>query len=387
MNAKIAFVSPELFLRRFYLIALIAALLLLCFSGISTFKLYERYVIRFAEANAKSLASALASTEQYRLAEALRKPALNAAEIAFLDDSLKSFLEPYGIVKVKLFSTQKQVVYSTDTQQIGRSALGNRHLQQALDEGNSSLIKYKDLADTGGSESPFAYDVVETYVAMYSAQGHVIGVFEVYQDMALFKRELHSGVSSFLLGLSGVILLVFVVFFWFLRRTAEQMLQQQKQLQQLVIVDPTTHLFNQAEIRRRMEAEWERFFRREAGQNSVGLVLLHVQAKSEQEHDFLPPGDSELLRVVAHRLQGELRVYSEIGRLNDEQIIVVLPEISVQGITSAAERMVKLIEERPFNFQKQSLDVSVRAGSAIATVGDMNIDAVLSRATTALDQS
>ena len=374
--------SHRSFLRRFCFIAVLASVLLLIISSYVSFKLYEGYVVRLAESNASNLAAAIVDARSKALNRALDLSLLeqDSTHLLVLDKDLRAFVRPYSIVKIKLFEPSGVIVYSTDMGVVGRSSEDNKHLDIALEGGNSSTIQTKEQIHDLTNEERIDVDVVESYVPMRDDANKVIGVFEIYQDMTRFRDEVNSGVVSFVLGLSIILAAVFTLAFCFMKRSAKKMIAQQQKLEQLATIDPVTNIYNRAEITRLMEAEWERFSRVGNADNRFGLMMLDLDYFKKINDNYGHQIGDELLKRVVHRLQGELRIYSQLGRYGGEEFMVLLPNVHLEDLKGIADRVLKLIADKPFEIRKHQISITLSAGLAIAEPSDVNIDAIIKRA-------
>lgn len=379
MSPIILSMSSSVFLKRFCWVAVSAVVLVLVLSSFVTFKLYERYVVGLAESNAVNIASSIVSVHQDKLAEALN-PSLSPTQLDELDKLIKAFMGPYGIVKVKLFSLDSTVVYSNDMSIIGESSLGNKHLEVALKGGQSSTIQTKNQIRDLTHEDRFDVDVVESYVAMKKPEGKVIGAFEIYQDMTLFRQEVSKGVFYFLIELAVILITVVAAAFWFVRKAAVTMVMQQKELGRLATIDTVTNLYNRAEITRRMTSEWERYQRSPIATNTFGVMMLDLDHFKSINDNYGHQVGDELLRQVSAKLLSEVRAYSEIGRYGGEEFIVLLPGTGISELAGISERVLKLVAEQPYKVLGEDVSLTVSIGIAASNKFDSNLDSVIKRA-------
>ncbi|EAR60330.1 GGDEF domain-containing protein [Neptuniibacter caesariensis] len=380
MNPRKLSSSLDFFLRRFCAIAILSSVLVLVLSGYAASLIYERYVVRLAESNAVNLASSIINAHRTELDAALIKAPLLPPDIMSLDRTLRAFIQPYGIVKIKMFSPKGIVIYSTDMRIIGTDASQNAELQVALNGGASSLIQHKDQFRDLTHEERFDVDVVESYVAMKNPEGKVIGAFEIYQDMSGFRGEVQQGVALFVGGLALIVLGIITTAFAFMRKAAKRLISQQYQLETLATVDSVTGLYNRAEITRRMEAEWQRFKRGGPDARKFALLMLDLDHFKRINDNYGHLAGDELLRRVAGRLREELRSYSEIGRYGGEEFIVLIPEITNCDAYSVAERLRVRLVEPGFDLGDETVSITTSIGFAIADDSDKDLDALIKRA-------
>ncbi|WP_415904354.1 GGDEF domain-containing protein [Neptuniibacter sp. QD48_55] len=384
MNPKALSSSFGHFLKRFTLVAILASIVLLLLSGYAASKLYERYVVRLAESNAINLTEAIFTTYQSDLNSALDSAPLLPPQLLALNKTLRDFIQPYGIVKIKLFSPSGIIIYSTDLSIIGKDASANEMLKQALIRGASSNIQRKDQIRDLANETRFDVDVVESYVAMKNQKGALIGVFEIYQDTSGFRGEVQQGIVLFVGVLAIILFSVFGTAFVFMRKAVKKMIYQQEMLEELATVDAVTGLYNRAEITRRMEAEWQRYKRSSSKQSSFALLMLDLDHFKKVNDNYGHLVGDKLLQLVAHRLMGELRSYSAIGRYGGEEFIALIPDISYASAQQVADRLLRLVSQSKYSISGYELSMSVSIGFAVAEPTDLNLDALIKRADDAL---
>ncbi|MCP4596719.1 GGDEF domain-containing protein [Neptuniibacter sp.] len=380
MNPENLSSSSDLFLKRFCITALLSALVLMILTGYTVSHQYEKYVVQLAESNAERLATSIAKAHRQELDSALQKAPLLPPQLIELDRTLRAFIAPYDLVKIKLFSLDGVVIYSTDMSIIGKRSLDNKSLNIALQGDSSSSIQHKGQIRDLQNEERFDVDVVESYVALKSLSGEVVGAFEIYQDMTEFHNDIRQGVIVLAAIVLTILVIILFIAMFFMRKAAKQMIRQQRQLEQLATVDMVTNVYNRAEITRRLEAEWERCKRQEADGKKVGLMMLDLDHFKQFNDRFGHQVGDGLLRQVAHRLQGELRLYSDLGRYGGEEFMVLVPEITPNGLKSIASRILKLISEEPFTVNTHELKVTISIGCAVAKPSDMHSDELIKRA-------
>ncbi|MGB0205069.1 MAG: GGDEF domain-containing protein [Neptuniibacter sp.] len=307
-------------------------------------------------------------------------PPLLPPQLIALDKMIKAFMGPYGIVKVKLFSLDGTVVYSTDMSIIGKNSLGNEHLEVALAGGESSVIQTKNQIRDLAHQDRFDVDVVESYVPMRNQQGQVIGVFEIYQDMTLFREEVTQGVFYFLAELGVILVSVIFATFWFMRKAAVTMVMQQKELGRLATIDTVTNLYNRAEITRRMESEWQRYHRNQADKRTFSLMMLDLDYFKGINDKYGHQVGDELLKQVSARILSEVRAYSDIGRYGGEEFIVLLPETNMNELVKVSDRVLRLVADTPYSVLGHEINVTVSIGIATSNQFDTRLDTVIKRA-------
>lgn len=74
----------------------------------------------------------------------------------------------------------------------------------------------------------------------------------------------------------------------------------------------------------------------------------------------------EVLCMVAHALDSCLRSFDFVGRWGGEEFLVILPNITVEVLSTVAERCRRLIEESVVRFEGQEIQVTVSLGAVMA---------------------
>ena len=173
--------------RHFYLISVVAIIIILIAAGLGLRAIFRKMVLKEAERDAVRISYALRDHEMKKFIsiddskeQLLSVP---SEEIARLDHEMRTFLVPFDIVKIKIFNAESQIIYSTDAKIIGKLYPDNAKLAKALS--GTTLSKYEtkehvwDIAD----EQRVDVGIVETYVPIYNSAGKVVGSFEIYKDV------------------------------------------------------------------------------------------------------------------------------------------------------------------------------------------------------------
>jgi signal transduction histidine kinase len=133
---------------------------------------------------------------------------ITGADYARLDQRVASMQRAQpGIVRVKIWSLDGQVVFSDDRSQVGlRPGIGDE-LEEAI--GGELANEISDLtANENDSERMVADKLFETYVPFrFEGDPHVAAVIEVYQDYSLIQSEIDRLTRTLTISL-GVGLLV-----------------------------------------------------------------------------------------------------------------------------------------------------------------------------------
>jgi signal transduction histidine kinase len=253
------FDAPQFFLRKLSYIAAASAVIVLAFTGFGVWNVVSHYLIRFAEDSSVSISAALASSEKDSFfstragGEREIVGEISPDRLERLDARIRQFLKAFEIVKIKMYTPDGRVIYSTDRAIIGELDLGNRRLRNALKGRNDTELVRKDRVQDLANESKLDVDVVETYVPIYNDDGEVIGCFEVYMDVSRFRHEIWQIVSIAIVVIAVISLVVYGIAFIFLLKITRRLKdalsalrisqKRQEELGQFIVHDLRSPLF------------------------------------------------------------------------------------------------------------------------------------------------
>jgi two-component system cell cycle response regulator len=148
----------------------------------------------------------------------------------------------------------------------------------------------------------------------------------------------------------------------------KELTAQNDRLEELVFFDELTGLRN----RRAMLQELEMLLagERRHGHRLSVLMLDVDRFKASNDTHGHRTGD-EVLRELARRLKGRLRLQDVAGRLGGDELLVVLPETDAGGALTAAQGIRDAIASRPVRTSAGPIDVTVSVGSACWEGEDM----------------
>ncbi len=219
-----------------------------------------------------------------------------------MDRQLHEFLSPYNVLKIKVYNTEKQIIYSTDTTITGEYDRDNIRLKEALKGRTTSKYERKKQFHDIKEEKCFNVGVVETYVPIRSSAGEVIGSFEIYKDITenlkAAKQKLIQAGAVLALTVLGVFEILILVI-----RHAGHVID----LQTADLTNSNRQL--KYEISRRKSAE----------------EILRANNEELTEHNRL---QNEFIITVSHELRTPLAIFKNIicnlltgtkGKLSDNQ--------------------------------------------------------------------
>jgi diguanylate cyclase (GGDEF)-like protein len=384
--AELSNKDPASLLSQLIKIALVSLLVILSLAAASIYSVYSRHVISRAEMDAVRIGSALLALERGTLlahsAEGSRI-ALDVEDFPQLDRRLRQFLKPFEIIKIKIFSYDGRIIYSTDPSIIGRIDAENSRLKKALAGEVDSRLEKKDEVIDLAEERKFDLDVVETYIPIRNDKGRVIGSFELYVDVTAARRDISSGVGMSMLLLALALIFVFACAFVLVRRGTNQLKAAQNILQTLATTDTLTSLLNRHQIFLRAEQEFARLGReREGGgtKKALGLLMLDVDYFKRHNDTYGHQAGDLILKEIADRLVRSLRRYDFVGRYGGEEFLAVLPGTGFLGTRGIAERIRERVDAEPVIIGGIEVPVTVSLGLACTTGEEESFADALKRA-------
>src|SRR5205085_8464003 len=86
-------------------------------------------------------------------------------------------------------------------------------------------------------------------------------------------------------------------------------------------------------------------------------------------------GGDFTLRELSARIKGNIRKEELFARYGGEEFTVVLPETNAEGAVKLCDRLLKVVNQNPFEYEDHSYAVTISAG-VVTTQGEKNITPV-----------
>ncbi|WP_293266286.1 GGDEF domain-containing protein [Neptunomonas sp.] len=370
--------------------ALISSVLIIVVVGYAVSLLYSQHVIEDAEYDAISVGEAIVSFEKHQLIsvddqniEHLRIPPDGFKK---LDVTMQKALAPFDIIKIKVFTEDATIIYSTDHSIIGKSDPDNPSLQIALAGGVSSNRKTTEEVTDLLGEKKFDVDVVETYIPIVNSLGNIVGSFEVYQDVSSSNYKSQEGIVKSLTTLTIVLVIVFSLSLIIIRVAVKELNLAQHELHKMATEDALTGLKNRGAIVESVKREVSRnqgLSTIDEG-NPVSLIMVDVDHfKSINDSYGHPVGDSAL-QELARIMEVTIRDNDTIGRYGGEEFLLVFPDTDQEEAKLLAERVRHDIENIDFFYAGKKITLTASLG--VTTIGacDTDYEQALKRADEAL---
>jgi hypothetical protein len=122
--------------RMLHIVVLLAAIAVVTMTGFGVHRIFSRYIIGMAK-NESVLISRLLVDQQHTLLFTEtdindHTLAINPAFLNNLNQNIRTFLPHFNIVKIKIFTPDTNILYTTDSDIIGIQDPSNIRLQHAL---------------------------------------------------------------------------------------------------------------------------------------------------------------------------------------------------------------------------------------------------------------
>lgn len=362
--------SPQRFLRLFHGMAILTSFVILSVACFIIISHSNDNMLLEAERTATKITESLVEEEmdtiRFSSQDGRRTLIVRPEDIKLLDLRLRMFLQPFDILKIKIYNSDRMVIYCTDEALIGKKDLANASLQSALEGKSLSEIKQMRSVLDLYEERRFDVDMVESYIPVFDTDKQVAGVFEIYIDISKAKQKFVNNIALSIGYLVGVLALVNGLHYLLIRKETEQLNNTQQQLKQLAITDPLTGMHNRRYVIKRLEDEFAKLSRQKEKiyGDGIGCIMIDVDNFKQVNDEYGHFVGDDVLCEVARRISIAVRQYDIPGRFGGEEFIVVLPNVSSAEVLPVAERIRTQINAEPFRVDGASKNIHVSMGIA-----------------------
>jgi diguanylate cyclase (GGDEF)-like protein len=382
---------PRSMLRLYLLLSVLSVIVVLSLVGYGIYRIYGAQMIRDAGEDSFAVGQAILQQERDTLitrdAGGRERIAVAREKFVELDMRMHEFLQPFRIYKIKVYSEDKTIVYSTESSIVGVVDDNNSMLARTLKSGEilSKIVTKDKVLDLAG-EQRFNVGVVETYLPI-RVDNTVIGSFEVYVDVTRTQERILRVVSLSVSVLFVVLIVVFTSLFLLMRKGALRLERAEDGLRDKAHTDMLTGLFNRGYMDERVHEEYSRK-RRERGKGvtiyTTGIIMADLDHFKRINDEYGHPAGDEVLRFVSDKLRGATRVYDILSRYGGEEFLVALPNTDLQGTLVVAERIRSEIERTPIVVDGHTIHVTVSVGASCSANDEDDEKAATARADKAL---
>jgi len=144
--------------------------------------------------------------------------------------------------------------------------------------------------------------------------------------------------------------------------------------------DALTGLPNRESYQQRFEQEVNRIDRYGG---TLSLMVCDIDLFKRINDSYGHLAGDKVLKIIAKSLQRNLRDTDFIARFGGEEFVALMPETSVKEAKLVAEKLRRKVEESPFNFKKEPVQITISFGISQFAKGE-SLEEVFQRADDAL---
>lgn len=149
------------------------------------------------------------------------------------------------------------------------------------------------------------------------------------------------------------------------------------------IKDNLTHLFNYHYLQVSLEKEISRAKRYP---KDVSMIMLDIDNFKKINDNYGHQAGNMVLTGISEIIRNSIRNNIDIPvRYGGDEFLIILPETDIKGAESVAKRLLSLIREKEFKYQKDNIKATVSIGITSARKGEIiKKDAIIKRADKAM---
>jgi diguanylate cyclase (GGDEF)-like protein len=112
----------------------------------------------------------------------------------------------------------------------------------------------------------------------------------------------------------------------------------------------------------------------------LGCIMLDLDHFKRVNDTYGHAAGDHVLRTVATMCAAELRGVDVFGRVGGEEFAILLPETSLDGVVTTAERLRKRFAQQPISFGSQDIRVTASFGVTVWGSDEADISTAMKRA-------
>ena len=137
------------------------------------------------------------------------------------------------------------------------------------------------------------------------------------------------------------------------------------EINRLATLDTLTGINNRKSF---FDAAEKEFLRAIRYNHPLSIIMIDIDNFNKVNDGFGHQIGDRVIRIIAQRLESDLRGPDIIGRYGGEEIIILLPETGLLGAENFAERLRQIIENKPVILEDQKIvHVTVSMGAPALT--------------------
>jgi diguanylate cyclase (GGDEF)-like protein len=142
---------------------------------------------------------------------------------------------------------------------------------------------------------------------------------------------------------------------------AAELIKANRQLQELSITDGLTGLYNHRHLIRTLESEYRRALRY---RRNFALLMADVDYFKQVNDTYGHPCGDKVLQSIARLFKGCVRTTDIVARYGGDEIAIILLEMNKATAMKVSEKLRRVVEKYPFDWEGESFQVTVSIGVA-----------------------
>lgn len=265
---------------------------------------YEAFLVNNVEEEMKLLASQMVKDHRFTAPISTSIPLRDS----FIEN-VEYIQRTVGLPKIKIFSIDGIIVYSTDPGDVGESTSQDFFPQMLIDKRPRTELKVSARTNK---------HFIETYVPIVD-RGVAVGAFEIYRDITGLRQAYHRMIRDERRILYPVIILLLAGGFvssYLAHRSMSDLKQARDQFQQLSVTDILTGLLNRRGFTALVEKQLSILNRCEKG---AFLLYIDMDDFKFINDNFGHEAGDQALIATAGILKNTLRISDSLGRIGGDE--------------------------------------------------------------------
>ena len=191
--------------------------------------------------------------------------------------------------------------------------------------------------------------------------------FPAYRPITSYSEIMYQNVTIFpLTSLAGSVdRICIVVYDVTLEAVSKQQFQAlNKQLEQISRTDGLTGLYNRRYWEETCQKEFKRVCR--TGE-TASLIILDIDKFKNINDTYGHPAGDQVIKTMAKVITTAIRETDISGRYGGEEFTIILPDTDVKNARFVAERIRKLAEAFPVQYEDQTIHFTVSLGVSMSS--------------------